>query len=186
MIPGPGSEDGTILMNFCLRTPSNASLYRQIASFVRLYLESNPELIYARNARGENALVFAATTNKSAVSCYLAQLYSDPNERDGEGHTVLHMMARKGDDCADALEDMLALRGSDGRRLFRLDMVNAGGKTPLDVAVACRDLYSTGRTRAVYERVIAAFHRVIEEDAREMMMAASEEDVTAPMTFRNF
>ncbi len=208
------SEAGdTVLMLLCSRNMggdedgggvSNAAAGRnlllgQIASFIRLYLEIEPSLLFKRNQQGSNALVLAALSNKSAVSNYLALLYADrdrdANEPDADGHTVLHLMARKGDDCADALEEMLALRDDAGRRLLRLDAINAGGKTPLDVAVACESLYATGRARTVYSRSLQAFHDVIQSEAREMVMnscdAEDEDDADGdadqvPMTFRNF
>jgi len=199
-------------------------------AFIRLYLEFKPELLFVRNNEGSNALVLAALSNKTAVATYLALIYADlgrdPNEADAThgGHTVLHVMARKGDDCADTLEELLKLGRMEDNpsantsaapslsssssppsssppssgRLLRLDVVNDGGKTPLDVATACREIFSTGSGRTIYTQVIQAFHDVIEEDAREIAMHMGMEDVTnekttrqtktpyVPMTFRNF
>lgn len=198
-------------------------LLGQIMAFIRLYLEFKPELLFVRNNEGSNALVLAALSNKTAVATYLALLYADlgrdPNEADAThgGHTVLHVMARKGDDCADTLEELLKLGRMEDNpsantsaaaplsssspssgRLLRLDVVNDGGKTPLDVATACREIFSTGSGRTIYTQVIQAFHDVIEEDAREITMHMGMEDATnektrrqtktpyVPMTFRNF
>ena len=225
------SEAGdTVLMMLCGRAPctttDNASsegvLLGQIMAFIRLYLEFKPELLFVRNDEGSNALVLAALSNKTSVATYLALIYADlgrdPNEADTShgGHTVLHVMARKGDDCVDTLEELLKLRKMDIKssaktstaaslhlsttssgRLLRLDMVNEGGKTPLDVATACREIFSTGSGRTIYTRVIQAFHDVIEEDAKDIVRHMGMENTTdegkrlteapyVPMTFRNF
>ena len=228
------SEAGdTVLMMLCGRAPCSASgddgvLLGQIMAFIRLYLEFKPELLFVRNNEGSNALVLAALSNKTAVATYLALIYADlgrdPNEADAShgGHTVLHVMARKGDDCVDTLEELLKLRrmennstantstaasllsspppssSSSSGRLLRLDVVNDGGKTPLDVAMACREIFSTGSGRTIYTQVIQAFHDVIEEDAREIARHMGMENATkektrrqtetpyVPMTFRNF
>ena len=231
------SEAGdTVLMMLCGRSPCSGTdgtdggggvLLGQIMAFIRLYLEFRPELLFVRNNEGSNALVLAALSNKTAVATYLALIYADlgrdPNEADKShgGHTVLHVMARKGDDCADTLEELLKLgrmennaaantsnaaslssssssSSSSAGRLLRLDVVNDGGKTPLDVAMACREIFSTGSGRTIYTQVIRAFHDVIEEDAREIARHMGMEDEATekarrrtetqhvPMNFRNF
>ena len=222
------SEAGdTVLMMLCGRAPCGAKdssgsdgvLIGQITAFIRLYLEFKPELLFVRNNEGSNALVLASLSNKTAVATYLALIYADlgrdPNEADAShgGHTVLHVMARKGDDCVDTLEELLQLRRMESNssedtnmstaasllcpapsgRLLRLDVVNDGGKTPLDVAVACREIFSTGSGRTIYTQVIQAFHDVIEEEAKEIARHMGMDNVQrqrrtpcVPMTYRNF
>jgi hypothetical protein len=213
VLSAEASEAGdTVLTLLCSRTFEAGSegerlLLGQIMAFVRLYLEVNPEMLFARNRQGSNALILSALSNKASVAAYLALIYADrgrdANEADDDGHTVLHVMARKGDDCAETLEEMLRLRDPSSKKksLFRLDVVNAGGKTPLDVAVACQVLFATGSGRIIYDRIITAFHDVIEDEAREMGVKMEEEEeddkktirkeddsdiVEVPMTFRNF
>ncbi len=207
VLTATASEDGdTVLMRLCARRPrlhddagagQSRLLHAQILAFARLYLEEAPEMLFARNAKGTNALELAGLTDKAEVGVFLALLYGalgrDANEASSPGgHTVLHMLARKGDDCLHTLECLLRLkrrRNSEELRprLFRLDVVNAGRKTPLDVAVTCRSLFSTGPERAVYDGVIAAFHSVIEEEARELFdLGATGATDTRHMTFRNF
>ena len=118
-----------------------------------------------------------------------------------------------GDDCVDTLEELLQLRRMESNssedtnmstaasllcpapsgRLLRLDVVNDGGKTPLDVAVACREIFSTGSGRTIYTQVIQAFHDVVEEEAKEIATHMGMENVKrqrgtpcVPMTYRNF
>ena len=138
----------------------------------------------------------AALTNKVVVSKYLSMLHTiygrnvnAPNKR---GHTLLHLVARKGDDCAETLESLLNIRlvsddGSRSQRLFRMDVLNEGKKTPLDVATACVDLFSTGKDRAIYSRVIAIFHNAIEEEARELELETNsqQEKQIQQLTFQN-
>lgn len=194
--------DDTVLMQLCARrahrhAPDLEKQRRlqlaQINAFLRLYADRQPGLLAARNRAGTSALDLAALTGKTEAAAALALACaaagSDPNAapEGGGGHTVLHLLARKGDDAADTLEALLGLRREDGSRLLRLDVVNAGRKTPLDVAVACRELFSVGPDRAVYDRTIAAFHAVIQEDAREMFDCGGRgADAAGHMTFRNF
>ena len=163
-------------------------LIGQVYAFIRIFLERNREdLLFVRNRQFNNALELAGLTNKVEISVYLTRLYiafdRDSNESGKDGHTVLHLMARKGDDCADALEAILAIKSDENRRkrVLRMDVVNSGRKTPLDVAVACASYFSTGANRIVFERVIGTFHDVIQTDADEMI---GEEGNTR--TFRNF
>ena len=195
MLSATASDDGdTVLMQLCSRsTDSTRLLYGQINAFIRLYIENDPKLLFVRNAQGTNALELAGLTNKAEVALYLALLYGaygrDVNEANAQGHTVLHLLARKGDDCADTLERLLDLRRSDSgksTRLLRLDVVNEGRKTPLDVALACKDIFSTGRERTIYTRVIQSFHDVIEQDAREIMSPDNTATSSSQLSFRNF
>ncbi len=197
LLEAESSGGDTVLMQLCARevpqegaTKQQQLLAAQIVAFVRLYAERAPELLTARNAVGTSALTLAALSDKVEVTTYLALLYGSEaaNAANERGHTVLHLLARKGDECAGALEALLSLRengASGGPRLMRLDIVNCGKKTPLDVAVACGQLFSTGRHRAIYDRVISLFHDVIEEDAGEMFDNAGAPD-NGEMTFRNF
>ena len=109
------------------------------------------------------------------MAVFLARLIEakghDPNMSNSQGHTVLHLLARKGDDCANTLEALLALKkaSNPNERLFRIDVVNHGHKTPLDVAVTCSQLFSTGRDRAIYTTTINLFHDVIIAEADSLM-----------------
>jgi hypothetical protein len=66
------------------------------------------------------------------VTKYLAMLHTiygrDVNAPNLRGHTLLHLLARKGDDCADTIEALLAMHvvSEDGRtsqRLLRMDVL---------------------------------------------------------------
>jgi len=133
------------------------------------------DLLFQRNYQEASALELAALSNKSIVVKYLALLYAphnhDVNETSQAGHSVLHLLARKGDDAADALETLLTLR-SDGKRLLRLDVVNGGAKTPLDVANFCQERYQ----ELSFRQVLALFHRTIEDQVLELMSSEDEED----------
>ena len=120
-------------------------------------------------------LVTSSLTDKKTVCEYLARTLEhhgyDPNAGNGQGHTVLHLLARKGDECSDTLEALLALRKSSNtsERLFRIDVINRGHKTPLDVAVTCSEMFSTGENRTIYTNTINLFHDVIIEEANDYM-----------------
>ena len=138
-------------------------------------------LLFARNSQEASALELAALTNKSIIASWLALLYPsfgrDVNETNREGQSVLHLLARIGDEAADTLQALLSLRKhssstfptATSERIFRLDIVNNGAKTPLDVAVACADLYGStdGVSGIRYLRVISCFHEMIVEEAEE-------------------
>ena len=96
----------------------------------------------------------------------------DPNAPNNQGHTVLHLLARKGDECATTLEALLSMikeNSTNSERLFRIDVVNHGHKTPLDVAVVCSEMYSTGKDRAIYTETIKLFQDVIIEEANSFL-----------------
>ena len=122
-----------------------------------------------------SALDLTALNDKSAASVYLARLLEshgyDPNRPNDHGHTVLHLLARKGDDCSSTLEALLCMRKKDNprERLFRIDVVNHGHKTPLDVAVICSHKYSTGKDRTIYTETINLFQDVIIDEANQIM-----------------
>ena len=95
----------------------------------------------------------------------------DPNAPNDQGHTVLHLLARKGDDCAQTLQGLLKMRkkSNSKERLFRIDVVNNGRKTPLDVAVICSHKFSTGEERTIYTDTINFFQDVIIDEASHFM-----------------
>ena len=136
-------------------------------------------LLFARNCEEANALELASLTNKSIVACWLAMLYPlfgrDVNETNNLGHSVLHLLARKGDETADMLQELLKLRNDSNSsslvsfgRIFRLDVVNSGAKTPLDVAVACESISRNEQISDTrYQKVISHFHETIAEEAEE-------------------
>lgn len=168
---GAGSPASQPQSRLDVRT--NQLLMGQVLAFIRLYLEvGNGELLFVRNQMGLSTLELAGLANQADVAEYLLYFYRplgrDPNATNDQGHTILHLMARKGDDCADTLERLLALRSNDDTRLLRIDMVNSGGKTPLDVACACEDIFVTGAERTLYSRVIRLFHDTIKAEAREI------------------
>ena len=180
-------QGDTVLMQLCSRDPQGSSsnsdslqpqserlLHGQILAFVRLYLSSKPDLIFARNRQGSNALVLAGLANKAAAAAYLALLASAlgrrADEADDNGHTTLHVMARKGDACRDALNTLLTLKSGDRCHVTRIDVVNRGGKTPLDVAAACTRLFGRGG----YERTLELFHERIQREAEELTRDSEE------------
>ena len=112
------------------------------------------------------------------VACWLALLYPcfgrDANETNQLGHTVLHFLARKGDEVADTLQELLRLRNPSKNssntsvRCLRLDVVNSGAKTPLDVAIACEvNSRKDGSSDTQYKKIISYFHDSIVEEAEE-------------------
>lgn len=178
------SHRDTILMQKCgQENQSNSSsdaifrkkVYCQIWAYIRLMSKHKPELLIHRNIQDASALDLASLTDKKTVCEYLARTLEhhgyDPNAGNGQGHTVLHLLARKGDECSDTLEALLALRKSSNtsERLFRIDVINRGHKTPLDVAVTCSEMFSTGENRTIYTNTINLFHDVIIEEANDYM-----------------
>ena len=132
-------------------------------------------LISTCSLQNVTALELAALSDNAPVAAYLARLLEslgyDPNEANSQGHTVLHLLARKGDDCSRTLERLLGMRKAvrPSERLFRIDVVNKGRKTPLDVATTCSHMFSTGKDRAVYTQTINHFHDVIIAEADCLM-----------------
>lgn len=138
-------------------------------------------LLFARNSQEASSLELASLTNKSVVACWLALLYPcfgrDANETNQLGHTVLHFLARKGDEVADTLQELLRLRNPSKNssntsvlfeRMFALDVVNSGAKTPLDVAIACEvNSRKDGSSDTQYKKIISYFHDSIVEEAEE-------------------
>ena len=122
-----------------------------------------------------SALDLASLSDNAPVATYLARLLEslgfDPNEPNKQGHTVLHLLARKGDDCSDTLERLLKMKKTSNpkERLFRIDVINKGRKTPLDVAATCSHMFSTGKDRAVYTQTINHFQDVIIDEAEGLM-----------------
>ena len=138
----------------------------------------NKCLLFKRNSQEANSLELAALTNKSVVACWIALLYPcfgrDVNETNELGHTVLHFLARKGDQAADTLQELLKLRNPSSNsssvpfgRMFRIDVVNGGAKTPLDVAMACERSRKNDTSDTQYTKVISYFHDVIVEEAEQ-------------------
>lgn len=117
----------------------------------------------------------AALNDKVNVAVFLARLLEgkgfDPNAPNDQGHTVLHLLARKGDECSLTLEALLAMRKKSNPedRLFRIDVVNQGHKTPLDVAVICSHRFATGKDRAIYTETINLFQEVIFDEAKNLL-----------------
>ena len=122
-----------------------------------------------------SALDLAALNDKATIAVFLARTLEsqgfDPNAPNDQGHTVLHLLARKGDECAATLEALLSMvqENKNSKRLFRIDVVNHGHKTPLDVAVICAEMYSTGKDRAIYTETIKLFQDVIIDEANSFM-----------------
>ena len=123
----------------------------------------------------------AALTNKAVVVKYLGLLYHpfdhDLNQPNAQGHTILHFMTRKGDDSADSLETLLTLK-ANGKSLLRIDVLNRGDKTPLDVAFACNDMFQ--KNEASYRKVIQLFLDTIHEQANELFEQTDEEERQLP------
>ena len=194
------SSSNTALMQLCstmfkdetdpTRTQERMMLNAQIYALAKLYMDLDPEALFVRNTQDAGALELAALTNKVVVAKYLVMLHTiygrDVNAPNQRGHTLLHLLARKGDDCAETLEALLGLRvvSEDGlvsRPLLRMDVLNEGKKTPLDVATACVDLFSIGKDRTIFTRTIAIFHGAIEDEARRL----EESDTLSSLTFQN-
>ena len=122
-----------------------------------------------------SALDLAALNDKATIAVFLARILEsqgfDPNAPNDQGHTVLHLLARKGDECAATLEALLSMvqENKNSKRLFRIDVVNHGHKTPLDVAVICAEMYSTGKDRAIYTETIKLFQDVIIDEANSFI-----------------
>ena len=168
----------TLLMILCCQPAEAPDNTRQLLHIFTVTLAvccHLPEMLFRRNYQEASALELAALSNKSDVVRYLGLLYApfgrDVNEVNSDGHSVLHLLARKGDAAADALETLLAIRSASGERLARLDVVNGGAKTPLDVANFCKQTYE----QTSYRRVLSLFHETIRDQVFELMSSASPE-----------
>jgi len=143
---------------------TRALLHILAVILVTLSTKTTP-ILFTRNHQEASALDLTALSNKAEVVRYLALLYQplgrDVNETNSAGHSVLHLLARKGDAAADALEALL------GIRQVRLDVVNSGAKTPLDVANYCTQSYPD----VSYTQVLSLFHQTISEQLLELMAA---------------
>ncbi len=194
------SSSNTALMQLCstmfkdeadpTQIQERMMLNAQIYALAKLYMDLDPEALFVRNTQDAGALELAALTNKVVVAKYLVMLHTiygrDVNAPNQRGHTLLHLLARKGDDCVQTLENLLAIRvvSEDGlvcRPLLRMDVLNEGKKTPLDVAMACVDLFSIGKDRTIFTHTIAIFHSTIEDEARRL----EESDTQSSLTFQN-
>ena len=78
-----------------------------MALFPSSGLGVSPELLFQRNLHENSALELAALSNKAEVVRYLGLLYGtlgmgsrDVNDTNSAGHSVLHLLARKGDHSA--------------------------------------------------------------------------------------
>lgn len=186
----------TVLMQLCTRTPkdkeSEELLSGQILAFIRLYVENDPSLLFVRNTTGLNALAIAGITNKRAVTHYLVRLYQamdqDLNEQNAHGQTLLHLLARQGDSCSDTLELLLNLKHSvmNETRLLRYDVVDQAQRTPLDEAMTSANIFSTGKTRRVFQETVRLFYDVIQEDAAQFVEGSHDDNHESTLTFRNF
>jgi len=174
-------EGDTILMDKCIQKQplSDKSFWSknhaQIFAYARLMAKHKPALLVHRNSQNVSALDLAALNDKATIAVFLARILEsqgfDPNAPNDQGHTVLHLLARKGDECAATLEALLSMvqENKNSKRLFRIDVVNHGHKTPLDVAVICAEMYSTGKDRAIYTETIKLFQDVIIDEANSFM-----------------
>ena len=83
--------------------------------------------IFARNKSDVIAFEIAAIKNNKLVACYLAEVMYNLkdntntalmalNSPDSQGNTIIHMLARKGDESAEALKGLLDMKLADGSR----------------------------------------------------------------------
>lgn len=193
----PAGDDVSLLMLLCDQPCGKHDTVRNTRNLLHIFtvtmalfplsgLGVSPELLFQRNYHENTALELAALSNKAEVVRYLGLLHSalgtgsrDVNDTNSAGHSVLHLLARKGDHAGDALEALLTLE-SGGKRVARLDVVNEGSKTPLDVANCCRSSY----TQVSYHRVISLFHKTITDQVLELMSNTSSPS-TSQSTPRN-
>jgi len=99
--------------------------------------------VFKLNNNGISAFEIAAITNNSLAACYLAEvmynLVEDTrsalkilNEKDSQGNTIIHLLARKGDSNAMTLRKLLSMRLTDNTRVFQLGF-NAKKQLPMHI-----------------------------------------------------
>ncbi len=92
------------------------------------------------NKVGSSALDFTALTNKTVVTRFLAEIFyilgADLYAADSQGNTLLHILARKGDEVADTLEALLDLNlRDDCRKVYQSEIArNKKGELPIHIA----------------------------------------------------
>ena len=73
-----------------------------------------------------SALDLTALNDKATIAVFLARILEsqgfDPNAPNDQGHTVLHLLAQKGDKCAATLEALLSMvqENKNSKRLLHI------------------------------------------------------------------
>lgn len=134
-----GPNKDTILMILCMQKDSPRTRSEILAVTRKILGSTDPKVranILATNEIGSNAFECALLRNKPEVARYLAEIFYDLGVdlvqlRDVGKNTVLHVLARRGDDTAPALQTLLELRFHGNRRVFPSNLANLKGELPI-------------------------------------------------------
>ncbi|XP_043286202.1 uncharacterized protein [Venturia canescens] len=143
-------EDGDTMLMCLVGNPRE--LEKKKAYLVPLVerLSNVSDALVKTNSRNQDALYLAAMycPQMAYVTGYLAaimlQKRIDISQRLYHGQNLVHLLAAKGDTHASVLAELLALKTSQGNRVFDLSQRNYSGKTPLHVAVESHDPTGSG------------------------------------------
>lgn len=116
---GPNNE--SILMTLCCLKNDLPSLRAQVFALLAFVLgECNQEginMIIRKNQVGLSALDYATVANNAKIAAFLAKVFyifgQDVLGRDSQGNSILHMMARKGDQVAPTLNTLISITYRD-------------------------------------------------------------------------
>jgi ankyrin repeat protein len=134
---GPGNVN--LLMSLCHKKTDKTETRAQIFAIVsKLSAANKSSSLTAKNNDGLTTLDYAITSNNAQVAIFMAELFyvfgKDPNCLDKHGNSIIHFIARLGEDSADALPSMLKLRQVSGQRIFSSSIRNNHGQLPIHIA----------------------------------------------------
>eukprot|EP00095_Tigriopus_kingsejongensis_P003854 maker-scaffold20_size707684-snap-gene-4.17 protein:Tk03854 transcript:maker-scaffold20_size707684-snap-gene-4.17-mRNA-1 annotation:"nf-kappa-b inhibitor zeta" len=136
-----GPNKSTMLMILCLQKDSPKTRSEILAVTKKLLASPDPKVranILATDDSGSNAFECALLKNKPEVAQFLAEVFYDLGVEltyltDIGRNTVLHLLARRGDPSALALQTLLNLKFHGNRRVFLSNVPNFKGELPIHI-----------------------------------------------------
>ena len=95
--------------------------------------------VVQKSKNEDSALVYTTVNNNPRMTCFLAELFYVMGEnvacQDSLGNTLMHILARKGDDSAQTLEALLNLRFThDNQSVYTANVSNKKQFLPIHQA----------------------------------------------------
>ena len=84
------------------------------------------------------------------------------NSRDTQGNTIIHLLARKGDQNIETLKSLLAMRLNDGTRVFNVSVPNS--KKQLPIHIATQNSQNQPETIAILQQAMPRSLEVLDDD----------------------
>jgi len=146
---GIGPHKDTVLAVLSAQKQMNGQTLAQIYAVTKRLISHQDyqvkNTIFKHNSNQISAFEIAAITNNHMVATYLAEvmynLIDDTNEatttlnsRDTQGNTIIHLLARKGDQNTDTLNALLMMKLRDGSQLFQVNVPNTKKQLPIHIA----------------------------------------------------